>query len=755
MTRTSFFSLILLVILSLPLGAYAQEVVKEIRVNGTERVEPATVMTYLDVKMGDPITDELLDRGLKNLFATGLFADVKLHQERGALIVDVVENPIINQIAFEGNKEVKDEELLAEISLRPRQVLTRTKVQNDVARVFDVYQRSGRFAANVDPKVIQLDQNRVNLVFEVTEGKVTTIKGIRFVGNEAYDSDALRAELASKEERWYKFFSSDDTYDPDRVEFDKEQLRRFYLANGYADFRVVSAVAELSQNKEDFYLTFTVDEGPRYKVGQISIDSSLKGFDANALRQSVKLLPGEWYDADAIESSSNAMTDVLGDMQYAFVDINPDIERHRESQTVDVTFNIGESPRVFVERIEIHGNVRTIDKVIRRELMMAEGDPFNRSKLARSEQQIRDLNFFEKVDVKTQPGSAPDKVVIDVGVEEKSTGEVSIGAGFSTQDGPLADLSIQEHNLLGKGQQLGFSTTLAGTRSEFDVSFTEPYFLDRDLSAGFDVFHTTTDYQDESSYDQRRTGGRLRMGYPLSEKWRQTWSYGYERSEIRNVNSDASLFIQQQEGTRDTSSIGQRLTYDDRDSTMFPSEGLYSWLDTSVAGLGGDAKYVSGKLGGIYYYPVYEKDVIFSLLGEAGGIAGYGDEDVRINERFYLGGTNLRGFKRSGIGPRDATTQDALGGNLFYRGTAELEFPLGLPEEYGVTGRAFTDVGSLWSVDDTGANIQDESSLRAAAGLGLSWRSGFGPIRVDLAFPVSKENFDKKEAFRFSFGTQF
>ncbi|MBN8521333.1 MAG: outer membrane protein assembly factor BamA [Alphaproteobacteria bacterium] len=753
--NTRFFFLGLLACFLIPFSAMAQDSVREIRVNGVERIEPATVLTYLDIKMGEPLTSETMDRGLKNLFATGLFADVKLRQERSALVVDVVENPIINQIAFEGNTEIKDEELLSEISLRPRQVFTRTKVQNDVARVFDVYQRSGRFAANVDPKVIELDQNRVNLVFEVQEGNVTTIKGIRFVGNEAFSDDALRAELASEEERWYKFFSSSDTYDPDKVEFDKEQLRRFYLANGYADFRVVSAVAELSQNKEDFYLTFTVDEGARYKVGQIAIDSSLKGFDAGALRESVKILPGEWYDADMIEASTTGMADILGDKQYAFVDITPDIVRNQTSNTVDITFNIGESPRVFVERIDIHGNVRTIDKVIRRELKLSEGDPFNRSKLAQSEQHLRDLGFFENVTIKTIPGSAPDKTVVDIEVAEKSTGEISIGAGFSTQDGPLADLSIRERNLLGKGQQLSFSTTIAGSRSEFDVSFTEPYFMDRDLSAGFDVFHVTTDFQDESSYDQKRTGGKLRAGYPLSEHWRQTWFYGYEQNEITDVDSNASLFIRRQEGKRDTSSIGQRLTFDDRDSTLFPTEGLYSWLDTAVAGLGGDAKYVSGKLGGVYYYPVYEKSVIFSLLGEAGAIGGYSDEDVKINERYYLGGNTLRGFERSGIGPRDRATDDALGGNLYYRGSAELTFPIGLPEEYGVSGHTFTDFGSLWELDDTGPGIVDKDSIRAAAGLGISWRSGFGPIRVDVAFPIAKEDFDKEEAFRFSFGTRF
>ncbi len=735
--------------------AAAQDKIREIRVNGVERVEPATVLTYLDMRLGDPLTQESLNTGLKNLFATGLFADVALRQDRGVLFVDVVENPIINRIAFEGNEEIDDAELGAEISLRPRQVFTRGKVQNDVSRIYDLYRRTGRFAASVDPKAIKLDQNRVDLVFEIAEGEITTIKGIRFVGNESYSDAALAAEISSKRERWYKFWSTDDRYDPDRVAYDEELLRQFYLKEGYADFQVVTSIAELSQDQEDFYLTFTVEEGPRYKIGNISIDSSLRGLDANFLRQHVTVLPGMWYNATEVQYSIDAMEDALGDQQYAFVEIRPDIERHREDATIDLTFMIGESPRVFVERIDIHGNVRTIDKVIRREFLLSEGDPFSKSKLARSEQKLRNLNYFEDVVIRTLPGSAPDKTVIDVQVTEMSTGELSVGAGFSTADGPLADLRIRERNLLGKGQDLLFATTLAGERTQFDVSFTEPYFLDRDLSAGFDVFHIQRDYQDESSYDQKLTGGALRVGFPLSEHWRQTWRYKYSRNEITDVDATASRFIRDQEGERDTSSIAQRTTYDTRDSIMFPTEGAYAWFDTELAGLGGDAQFVSGAVGGSYYIPVYKKSVIFNVLGEVGAIEGYNDENIKINERYYLGGNNLRGFEQSGVGPRDAATDDSLGGNYFYRGSVELTFPVGLPEEMGVAGHAFTDFGSLWEIDETGAGILDENSLRATAGIGLSWRSPMGPVRVDFAQPYLDEDFDKDELFRFSFGTRF
>ncbi len=754
MTRSNFFITFILALV-ISVSAMAAETLREIRINGAQRIEPATILTYLNLQTGQPLDNEVMNEGLKNLFATGLFADVKMRADNGVLLVDVVENPIINEIAFEGNSKLEDDELLAEISLRPRQVYTKTKVQNDVSRVYQLYQRGGRFAVAVEPKIIELDQNRVNLVFEITEGDVTAIKSIRFVGNKAFDDDQLRAELSTREERWYRFFASDDRYDEDRVKFDEELLRRFYLKNGYADFRVVSANAELSEDKENFYLTFTVEEGARYKINNIAIESDLRNFDATPLKEDITFLPGEWYDADAVQTSVDKMSDRLGDAQYAFADVDPKIERNTADNSIDLTFVVGESPRVFVERIDIHGNLRTIDKVIRREMLLVEGDPFSKSKLARSEQRLRDLNFFETVNIKTLPGSAPDKTVIDIEVAEQSTGELSIGAGFSTQDGPLADLRIRERNLLGKGQDLTFATTLAGKRTEFDASFTEPYFLDRDLSAGVDAFHITRDLQDESSYDQRRTGGALRIGYPLSEKWRQTFKYRFENNEIRNVDEDASRFIKDQEGERSTSAVSQRLTYDARDSTLFPAEGLYSWLDLEGAGLGGDANYVSGDIGSSYYIPFYEKKVILNFMGETGIISGINDEDVQINERFMLGGNNFRGFEKGGIGPRDAATDDALGGNYYYRGTVELTFPVGLPEDMGVAGHAFNDFGSLWGIDESGPDILDENSFRSAAGLGVSWRSPMGPVRVDVAFPYIKEDFDQEENFRFSFGTRF
>lgn len=736
--------------------AHAQQVVSEIEVKGAERIDASTVLSYLDLKTGQEITRESLDRGVKSLFATGLFADVRIDQSGDTIIVNVQENAIINEIAFEGNDQIKDEELQAEIQLRPRQVLTRTKVQSDVTRLYQIYRRNGRFSANIEPKIIKLDQNRVNLVFEIDEGSVTKVKSIRFVGNKVYDDNRLRSEISTKETAWYRFITSDDRYDPDRLNYDQELLRRFYLKQGYADFEINSAIAELSNDQDSFYITFTIKEGERYKLGKVEIQSAIANMNTEPLKETLKVAAGDWYNADDVQSSVDAMTDKLGDMQYAFAAVRPEIDRQRDQRIINLTFKINESPRVFVERIDVNGNVRTLDKVVRREMTLVEGDPFNRSKLSRSEQKIKNLDFFENVTVDAKPGSTPDKTVIDVNVAEKSTGELSVGAGFSTSDGPLADLRIRERNFLGKGQDLLFSTTIAGERTEFDVSFTEPYFLDRDVSAGFDLFHVTRDFQDESSFDQKKTGGALRIGYPLSERWRQTVRFRGERNQIDNVAGDASRYIRDQEGERDTLALSQRLTYDNRDSIMFPTDGWYLWLDTEVSGFGADSQYVSGKAGASFFYPVYDR-VVLNLLTEGGAIEGYGDVNVAINERFYLGGNTLRGFEQSGIGPRDLTTEDALGGKHFYRGSAELSFPVGLPEELGIQGHAFGDAGSLFSLDDGGndPSVVDESAIRASLGLGVSWRSPFGPIRVDYAVPVAKEDYDQEENFRLNFGTRF
>jgi len=734
----------------------AGDVIQDIRVEGTQRIEPATVRSYMTVRPGDPFSQAALDDSLTSLFATGLFADVVMRRDGSVLVVSVVENPIINRIAFEGNRRISDDVLEAEVQLRPRVVFTRTRVQNDVARILEVYRRSGRFAATVEPQIIQLDQNRVDLVFEIDEGPMTGVRRISFVGNRAFSDARLREQLQTQESRWWRFLTSDDTYDPDRLAYDRELLRRYYLKNGYADFRIVSAVAELTPDREAFYITFTVDEGERYRFGNIDLTSTLPSVDVESLRPLITTNEGDWYSSTEVETTIAKLTEALADQQFAFVDIRPLITRNREENLINITYEINEGPRVFVERINITGNVRTVDHVIRRQMQLVEGDPFNGSKLRRSETNIRNLGYFERVNVNTVPGSQPDQTIVNVDVAEQATGELSIGAGFSTEDGPLADFGIRERNLLGRGQELGLSFTISGEATEFDLSFTEPFFLDQDLAAGFDIFHVVRDNQDESSYDEQNTGIGLRLNYPLSENLRQRVTYRLARREIENVDEDESIYIRRQEGRTLTSSIGHEIIYDRLDSRFTPTDGYILRFGNELAGLGGDVRYLQTTVSANYYTPIFTDDLVLNIGGRAGYIVGLG-EDVRINDRFFIGGNSLRGFESAGIGPRDSDG-NALGGNQFVTGTVELSFPIGLPDEFGLRGRTFTDFGFLTDVeeDEVADNpIDDENSIRLSVGAGLSWTSPFGPIRIDFAVPVLKEDFDKEERFRFSFGTRF
>lgn len=727
--------------------------VREIVVEGAQRVEPETVRSYLLIQEGDRYDARRVDRSLKSLFATGLFADVTMRKEGARLVVSVVENPVINRIAFEGNKRLANEDLESEVTLRSRVIYTRTKVQNDVQRLLTLYRRSGRFAATVEPKVIRLEQNRVDLVFEINEGKLTEIRNIRFVGNREFSDSRLREVVRTKESRWFRFLSSDDTYDPDRMTLDRELLRRFYLSEGFADFNVTSAIAEMTPNRKDFFLTFAVEEGNRYQFGAIAVDAWLKDLDADALREDVRFEEGDWYDADLIDETIDKLTQVVSEQGHAFVDVRPRINRNRETKIVEVTFEINEGSRVFVERIDITGNIRTIDKVLRREMRLVEGDAFNASKLRRSRSRIQGLNFFEKVSVEQEPGSAPDKTIVKVDVEEKSTGSLSLGAGFSTTNGPLIDVGIQERNLLGRGQNLKLKATLAAKKSEVDLSFTEPYFLDRDVSAGVDVFLVSTDNQDTSSYDSKSNGFNLRASYPISEFLRQGWTYTLKQDEVNNVADSASSFVKAQEGTTILSQVNHSLIFDRRNSRISPSEGYFVRVSNDLAGFGGTSRFLRNQAAVGKYFPLYDQ-VALALTGEVGHIFGIG-KDVNLTNRFFVGGDDLRGFATSGVGPRDGSTDDALGGEWKYTGTAEIKFPLGLPSELNVSGSVFTDFGSSGTVTPSDSSVRDTGGIRLSSGFGFSWISPFGPIGLDFGFPLIKEDFDITESVRLSFGTSF
>lgn len=730
----------------------AAGIIRDVRVEGTQRIEPQTVRSYLEVEPGDAFDPVRLDRSLKALFGTGLFADVTLRREGDALVVSVVENPIVNRIAFEGNDRLDDDALAAEIALRPRTVFTRTKVRNDVQRLLEIYRRSGRYVATVEPKIIELPQNRVDLVFEISEGPLTEIEAINFVGNRAFSDSTLRGEITTSETVFWNILSSTDTYDPDRLTFDQELLRRFYLNEGYAVFRVLSVVAELLPDRHGFIVTFTVEEGERYAFGEIGVASELPNLDPEGLRDELLTEEGDWYSAELVDETIENLTEVVGNLGYAFVDITPQTERDAENRVIDVRYEINEGPKVFVERIDIEGNVRTLDHVIRREFKLVEGDAFNSAKLRRSRQRIQNLGFFKTVDVETLPGSTPDRTVVAVAVEEQSTGDLTFGAGFSTSAGVLGSVGIRERNLLGRGQDLRLNLTLSGEQSQIDLSFTEPYFLERDLSAGFDIFRIEND-QDERSFDIKRTGASLRTGFSWQENVRQIVRYTLEDQEISDVDSDASLLVKDEEGSFIESSLGHELIYDTRDNRFDPTEGFVVRLRNEVAGLGGDVHFLRSAIGGAYHYPFWD-DWTASVKGEVGNIIGLG-ENTRISDRKFIGGGDCRGFAFAGVGPRDPATEDPLGGKNFYTSGAEVGFPLGLPDEFDIRGRVFTDVCAAWDLDRSGIEVQDESSPRVSVGVGLSWRSPFGPIVVDLGFAVVKEDFDETEVLNFSFGTQF
>jgi outer membrane protein insertion porin family len=732
--------------------------IQDIRVEGMQRIEASTVLSYIALNIGDAFDQAKIDESLKSLFATGYFSDISFYREGNVLIVEVKENPIINEIAFEGNDKVKDDELTAETQLRSRVVYTRSKVQEDLQRILQIYKRLGYYSATVDPKIIPMDQNRVNLVYEISESGKTAVRSINFVGNKIFSEEALREVISTKESRWYRFFASDDNYDEDRVKYDEDLLRKFYLSKGYADFKVQAAAAELSPDQKDFFMTYTVMEGERYKVGKINLENRLNGLDPNSLVNMVKTVPGEWYNADYIEDTIIALTDHLADNQFAFVDIKPQIQVNRDSHTIDINYVISESPRVYIERIDIGGNERTLDAVVRREMLLSEGDAFNRSKLKRSEQRLRDLQFFKDVKVEVQPGSQADLAVIKITVEEQSTGELSIGAGFSTAEGPLGDFRIRERNFLGKGQDLQLATTLSGRRQQYDMSFTEPYFLERDLAAGVDLFSIERDYQRESSYDQKRDGFGLRLGYPLAENTRQDLRYTMENNNISNVNALASRYILEQQGERLTSKIGHTITYNRLDSKINPTDGYMMSISNDLAGLAGDARYIGNKAKAATYIPLDEnKNWIFSSTAEGGYILGLG-QDVFISDRYFLGSNSLKGFDNSGIGPRDIATGDALGGNRYIKGNVELTTPMvGLAREKGVNAHVFSEAGSLGQVDTIGSrtNLRDNDALRLSVGTGISWRSPLGPLRGDFAVPIIKEDYDETRLFNFAFGTRF
>jgi outer membrane protein insertion porin family len=724
-----------------PAPAPAQRTITSIRVTGNQRLEPETIRAYANLSPGQTYTAETLDQALKDLYATQLFADVTISgADTGNLVIAVRENPVINRIILEGNKRLKDDKITPEIKLAPRQIFTRSAVRSDVDRILELYRRQGRFAARVEPKIVQLDQNRVDVVFEIYEGDLAKVRAINILGNTNFSDARLRKEMFTKQAGGVLgFLKSNDTYDPDRLSADQQKLRAFYLTEGYADFRVVSALAELTPDRRDFVITYVIEEGPRYKLGTVESDSALRDFPNAKVMSLVKLHPGNWFDAKAVEDTVTNLNEAAGNLGYAFADINPAYDRDAEKHLMNVTFKVGNTPRVYVERIDITGNTTTRDKVIRREFRLNEGDAFNALKVKRSEDRIQSLGFFqEKLEIKQSEGSAPDRVVLGVDVEEKATGQLSLSGGYSSLERFVIQLAVSQDNFMGKGQQVDASVNWSVYSKSVELGFADPYFLDKQILLGGQLFRR--DYRSfnfvgtnrNTTYSQTSTGGGLRLGFPLSEYWNLGTRYTLVHD---NVTLDKNTFytngvcdplkagryLCDEIGKRLTSSVGYSTLYDDTDG-IHPTRGQRLTFSQDFAGVGGDVKYLRTIANATKYKSF--GSWIFSVHAEGGYIKalqsspGPGRDPIRLTDRFF--GPQLRGFDIRGIGPRiqrvpydclsadcsssalntsQAKITDALGGKAYYMGRLELEFPTssGL-RSVGLRPSAFIDVGSLWDI---------------------------------------------------------
>ena len=728
---------------AVPVAATSQPV-KSITVDGAQRLEPDTILSYIRMRVGDAYTQASADQVLKDLFATELFADVQLRNNDGAVTIQVKENPVVNRIILEGNKRLKEEKILPEIKLAARQIFTRSKVRADVSRIIELYKRQGRFAASVEPKMVMLDQNRVDIVFEITEGPKSKVRQINIIGNEVFSDGELRSEMVTKQARSFRVFSSGTSYDPDRLAFDQQKLRQFYLTKGYADFRVVSAVAELTPDKRDFIITYVVEEGKRYKFGDVKVDSQLRDFDSDALAKRLPLKKGDWYNAKLVEDTVDSLTQTAGTFGYAFADVRPDFDRNMDDLTMGVTFLIAEAPRVYVERIDVNGNTLTQDKVIRREFRLAEGDAFNSLQVKRSSNRIKSLGFFqEKFDVEQKPASAADRIVLEANVEEKPTGELQLSAGFSSLESFIFQASIQQHNFRGRGQTVGTSVDYSRYSRSVQLSFTEPYLFDRNVSLGVDVYrrdYNSFNYLNSNrntTYKQSTTGFQIRAGVPLTEYMSLIGRYTLNFDDVTldentyYLNGQCSVLLAGRYlcdaiGKRTSSILGASLVYDTLDNRLRPTKGTSIVVGGDIAGLGGDVHYARLTANAARYVPL-GKGFVFSLRGEGGAIKPLSSrsndptvDDIRLTDRFFLGEPQLRGFDIRGVGPRvlrkyytqnaDGTfgaittdrsqwVDDALGGRYYYLGHAELEIPLGSgARELGLRPSIFVDAGAVFGV---------------------------------------------------------
>ena len=722
----------------------------QIIIQGNRRLENELILRSSGIeKIGTD--DKSLSLAIKNLYKTGYFEDVKIYKDKNMIFINVKENPIVDQISIEGNKEITDDIILAELITKSRNVFSTDQIKLDSEKILTLYKRQGFFSTFVEPKIIRVDENRVNLVFEVFEGKEATIKKVNFINNKIFSDSTLKDIISSSEYRWYEFWGSNDRFDKDRINYDKDLLKKYYFDNGYIDFEIISVNSSLVDNRKDFIVNFTLFEGKRYKITNVKYNSSIRNLKNEQIKDLVDIDAGDWFSSLEIDNSIKKITDITSQMGYAFVDVSPRIKKFGDNQ-VEITFEIQQGTKIFIDRINITGNVKTNDSVIRRELQFVEGDAYNLSKIKESERRIKGTGLFDNIEIKLDEMVGTNKTKVDVSVAERSTGQFTVGAGFSSLDGALGNIGIKESNLFGEAKELGLNLGLSTRRSEIDLSYTDPYFLNRDLAAGIDIFNVRRNQKTYSGYKHNIIGFKLRSGFEIIDNLRYFSSYTLKRDKIHDIDNDTSIYIQAQEGKRVTSVIGQAIQYDKLNDRINPTDGYRVRLDFDYFGLVGDSEHILTELKIAHFYRIADGFVLANFL-EGGYIASI--KEVKINDRFNLNGDQLRGFKNLGIGPRDSSTSDALGGEIYYVNRNEITFPLGLPDDLGIGGLIFADIGTIYNQSSSASNIHDESALRASAGIGISWVSPFGPVKFYLSKALLKENYDKKEIFRFSFGTTY
>ena len=748
-------------------------VVNRIEVRGNTRVDAETVRNYVDIRPGRNFGPADVDAAVKRLFATGMFSDVRISQSGSTLVVTVDEQAIVNQVLFQGNKKIKDADLTRQVQLQPRGAYSSAVMEADVQTIKQAYARIGRDDASVSAQIVDLGQNRVNVVYTIAEGDRTKIASIAFEGNTAFSDSRLRDVIVTKQSNLLSWLTRNDVYDQDKLQADEEALRRFYYNRGYADFRVISSAGQFDEAKNSYTVQFVVEEGQRYKFGDISIDSSIDGLTDDQLRAQLETKSGSYYSAQDVEKTLVALSERVADLGYAFAQVTPRGDRNFENQTISVAYTIDQGARAYVERIEIRGNSRTRDYVIRREFDLSEGDAFNQVLISRAKRRLERLDFFSSVNISTAPGSEPDQVILVVDVVEKSTGELSIGGGYSTGSGPsggfVVEGSVAERNFLGRGQSIRLAVGGGQTSRDYTLSFTEPYFLGRRISAGFDIFRNTREYD---KYTSELTGGTIRFGLPITQNLStqiaynlQQENYGYnskcltadvyDLTKCAPISSYLSNVIP---SSWVKSSVSGSLIYNTIDNMQSPRNGTYANLTAEVAGLGGDAQWVKFTGRGTHYQPLADEIDLVGLVSLGGGhIQKFGNSNLRVFDHFQSNERMIRGFRYNGIGPRDGVTGDHLGGTTYFNATAEMQFPLPLiSESIGLRGAVFADAATLYGTDLVGGGITgDAMKWRASVGVGLTWASPFGPLRIDYAVPVMQETGDRVQNFNFGISTRF